>query len=118
MGDLTSNLSRHEFACECGCGFDTVDFELVTVIQKACNHFEAIYQADLIIEISVSEVKYSAIKGLKSESSGQAARIFARYSNACRQFTTGGSKFGITSARANLSATAATVVDKAAPSRR
>ena len=38
MGDLTINLSRSEFACKCGCGFDTVDFDLPTVIQK-CVHF-------------------------------------------------------------------------------
>lgn len=34
MGDLTKNLSRWEFACICGCGKDTVDFELVTVLQS------------------------------------------------------------------------------------
>lgn len=33
MGDLTKNLSRHEFACRCGCGFDTVDFMLITDLQ-------------------------------------------------------------------------------------
>lgn len=43
MGDLTKNLSRSEFACKCGtgCGQDTVDFELVNVIQTACEYFEA-----------------------------------------------------------------------------
>lgn len=25
MGDLSENFSRSEFACPCGCGFDTVD---------------------------------------------------------------------------------------------
>lgn len=25
MGDISNNFSRHEFACKCGCGFDTVD---------------------------------------------------------------------------------------------
>lgn len=39
MGDLTKNLSRHEFACKCGCGFDTVDVETVGVIQAVCDHF-------------------------------------------------------------------------------
>ena len=34
MGDLTKNLSRHEFACKCECGFDTVDYELVNVLQS------------------------------------------------------------------------------------
>lgn len=39
MGDLTKNLSRSEFACECECGFDTVDFELVNAIQQTADHF-------------------------------------------------------------------------------
>jgi len=39
MGDLCQNLSRREMACACGCGFDTVDIELVGVIQATCYHF-------------------------------------------------------------------------------
>lgn len=33
MGDLSRNFSRSEFACECGCGFNTVDAELLHVLQ-------------------------------------------------------------------------------------
>lgn len=40
MGDLTVNLSRHEFACKCGCGFDTVDVETLQVVQDVCTHFQ------------------------------------------------------------------------------
>ena len=40
MGDLTKNLSRHEFACKCGCGMDQIDYELIVVIQDACDYFE------------------------------------------------------------------------------
>jgi len=29
MGDLTSYFSRVEFECRCGCGADTVDYELM-----------------------------------------------------------------------------------------
>lgn len=39
MGDLTKNFSRFEFACKCGCGFDTVDFLLVIVLQDVADHF-------------------------------------------------------------------------------
>ncbi len=39
MGDLSKNLSRHEMACSCGCQFDTVDVELVEVLQSMCDHF-------------------------------------------------------------------------------
>lgn len=34
MGDLSENFSRHEWTCKCGCGFDTVDSQLVTILQK------------------------------------------------------------------------------------
>jgi uncharacterized protein YcbK (DUF882 family) len=40
MGDLTRNFSRFEFACKCGCGFDTVDFELVNYLQQSSDFFE------------------------------------------------------------------------------
>jgi uncharacterized protein YcbK (DUF882 family) len=33
MGDISENFSRREFACKCGCGFDTVDAELLGVLQ-------------------------------------------------------------------------------------
>ena len=39
MGDITANLSRHEFACKCGCGCDTMDIETVLVVQDVCDHF-------------------------------------------------------------------------------
>lgn len=52
MGDLTRNLSRHEFACKCGCGFDTVDFELVNVLQDAVFHFESKYGNRVIVSIT------------------------------------------------------------------
>lgn len=39
MGDLTDNLSRHEFACKCGCGFDTVDIGLAPILQEAADYF-------------------------------------------------------------------------------
>ncbi len=41
MGDLSKNLSRHEMACECGCGFATADIELVAVMQESADHFNA-----------------------------------------------------------------------------
>ncbi len=40
MGDLTSNFSRKEFACKCGCGFDDVSLELVAVLQKLREHYD------------------------------------------------------------------------------
>ena len=31
---LSENFGRHEFACKCGCGFDTVDAALVAVLEN------------------------------------------------------------------------------------
>lgn len=39
MGDLSKNLNRDEFRCNCGCGGDTVDSELVDVLQDVRDHF-------------------------------------------------------------------------------
>jgi len=32
-------FSRSEYACKCGCGFDTVDYELDTVMDEIRKHF-------------------------------------------------------------------------------
>lgn len=52
MGDLTKNLSRHEFACECGCGFDTVDYAVVLMIQGAVDYFGIKYDSLIKVDIS------------------------------------------------------------------
>ena len=39
MDKLSLNFSRSEFACKCGCGFDTVDIGLIRLLQKVRNHF-------------------------------------------------------------------------------
>lgn len=31
---ISKNFSREEFTCKCGCGYDTVDVELVKVLQE------------------------------------------------------------------------------------
>jgi uncharacterized protein YcbK (DUF882 family) len=33
MGDISKHFSRSEFECKCGCGFNTVDVELVSVLE-------------------------------------------------------------------------------------
>lgn len=33
MGDLSINFSRHEFQCHCGCDNNTVDYELLSILQ-------------------------------------------------------------------------------------
>lgn len=52
MGDLSKNLSQHEMSCQCGCGFDTVDFHLVGVLQDVCDHFHGATMYKVILTIT------------------------------------------------------------------
>ena len=36
---ISKNFTREEFACKCGCGQDTVDVELVGILQTLRQHF-------------------------------------------------------------------------------
>lgn len=54
MGDLTANLSRHEFACKCGCGFDTVNNGLAEIIQETADHFLMIAWIPDVVGISIT----------------------------------------------------------------
>lgn len=40
-GQVSKNFNRSEFACKCGCGFDSVDPELVYVAQDLRDHFNS-----------------------------------------------------------------------------
>lgn len=40
MGDLSQHFSRSEFKCLCGCGTDTVDVELIHVLEDLRHHFD------------------------------------------------------------------------------
>lgn len=40
MGDLSKYFDRHEFACSCGCGFDTVDHELIILLEAIREQFD------------------------------------------------------------------------------
>jgi len=40
VGDLSEHFSRSEFACKCGCGLDTVDYELIIVLEGVSKHFD------------------------------------------------------------------------------
>ena len=33
LGNITHNFSRHEFACNCGCGLDNIDNQIVHRLQ-------------------------------------------------------------------------------------
>ena len=39
MNQLSPHFSRHEFACRCRCGFDTVDTALLEALEAVRQHF-------------------------------------------------------------------------------
>jgi uncharacterized protein YcbK (DUF882 family) len=39
MSHLSKHFSRIEFACQCGCGFDTVDAQLIDVLEDVRENF-------------------------------------------------------------------------------
>jgi uncharacterized protein YcbK (DUF882 family) len=39
MGDLSKHFNRSEFACKCGCGYDTVDALLLEALEAIREHF-------------------------------------------------------------------------------
>ena len=41
MGNFSEHFSKSEFACHCGCGFDSVSPELVSVLEDVRTHFDA-----------------------------------------------------------------------------
>lgn len=38
---ISTHFDRSEFACKCGCGFDTVDIELIDVLERVRSFFNA-----------------------------------------------------------------------------
>ena len=40
MGDLSEHFDRAEFRCECECGFDTVDTDLLRILEVIRQHFD------------------------------------------------------------------------------
>lgn len=39
--DISTHFRRREFACQCGCGFDTVDLETLMLLEDIRTHFNA-----------------------------------------------------------------------------
>lgn len=40
MAKISAHFSREEFACQCGCGFDTVDAKLLEVLEVIRQHYK------------------------------------------------------------------------------
>jgi len=76
MGDLSKNLSRYEMACRCGCGFDTVDIELVEVMQALCDYYadDTGHPVVLLVTGPNRCVEHNAAEGGKPDSQHRKAR--------------------------------------------
>lgn len=64
MGDLTKNFSRFEMACKCGCGFDTIDYEIVELVQE----LRDFYKVPIKINSACRCLKHNKVVGGKSSS--------------------------------------------------
>lgn len=49
---LTNNFLRSEFACKCGCGFDTIDFELLTALQHCVDRLTTAINKKITVGIN------------------------------------------------------------------
>jgi len=52
MGDITQNISRHEIACQCQCGFDTIDYTVIEALQMTADHFASVYHCRIWVDIT------------------------------------------------------------------
>ena len=52
MGDLSENFDLDEFECKCGCGFDTVDQELVDILEEIRSHFKTMYGGRVRVKVN------------------------------------------------------------------
>lgn len=56
MGDISPRFNRHEFACKDGCGFNTVDIELVNNLESLADIFLAKEQDNTDWDLNATSV--------------------------------------------------------------
>ena len=74
MAKLSKNFDSSEFACKCGCGYDTPDPELIRMLQTARN----LYGKSMIISSGCRCIKHNRTVGGATNSAhitGKAADI-------------------------------------------
>lgn len=83
MGDLTRNISRHELACNCGCGFSSMDWETIEVVQDVCDHFANILGVDKVVLNITSAARCYAYNRLPSSEGGPGSNDKSQHPKAC-----------------------------------
>lgn len=95
MGDLSENFSRKEFECKCGCDFNTVDAELIKILQ---NDLRDYYKKKVVITynggcrcyihniVCEGSSKSQHIKGKAADIKVEGVSSKAVYTYLCRKF--------------------------------
>ena len=76
MGDISQNFSRSEFACQCGCGFDTVDTQLIKLLEKIREHFKKPIQINSGCRCAKHNIAVGSTSSKSQHLFGRAADIF------------------------------------------
>ena len=74
MGRISQHFARSEFACNCGCGFDVIDYDLLTTLER----IRRLFRAQIKINSGARCLKYNRSIGSKDTSQhvlGKAADI-------------------------------------------
>lgn len=77
MGDITKNISRHELACNCGCGSDSMDWETINIVQESADHFAEVLGVEKVtVRISSAHrcFEYNRFIGSNDQSQHPQAR--------------------------------------------
>lgn len=74
---VSAHFNRSEFACKCGCGFDTVDAQTLEILEAVREHFK---QAVIITSAARCEAHNAAVGGVKNSlhTQGRACDISVR----------------------------------------
>ncbi|NCU32300.1 MAG: serine/threonine protein kinase [Candidatus Moranbacteria bacterium] len=43
MSDLMKHFARKEFECKCGCGFNSIDYQLLKILNEIRDYFSVLY---------------------------------------------------------------------------
>jgi uncharacterized protein YcbK (DUF882 family) len=85
MGDISDRLSRHEFACKCGCGFQTVDIGNPPALEDVADHFQSLHLAArcyIIIDSGCRCVEHN--ETVQKEAFKKRGQVYAPYSSRSR----------------------------------
>jgi uncharacterized protein YcbK (DUF882 family) len=98
MGDLSAHLSRSEFACKCGCGFDDVKPDLIEALEA----LRAILNVPVHLDCGCRCPKHNAevggerdsfhMKGMAAHVTVRGMKVYALYTTAQKveRFANGG----------------------------